>query len=108
MQDYRVQEYRLPSPPSIKCNVLRESLSEDSQNIPCATLKERGSWVIFKYLWYYLTGVRISPSVSDPDRINLGQMDPDLGCPRQKTMFDGIEELLAHTKDVSERKKCMS
>jgi hypothetical protein len=23
--------------PSIKCNVLRESLSEDSQNIPCAT-----------------------------------------------------------------------
>jgi hypothetical protein len=37
LQDYRLQEYRLPSPPSIKCNVLHESLSEDSQNIPCAT-----------------------------------------------------------------------
>jgi hypothetical protein len=31
---------------SFKCNVLRESLSVDSQNIPCATLKRRGSWVI--------------------------------------------------------------
>ncbi len=38
----RVQEYRLPSPPSFKCNVLRESLSVDSQNIPCATLKRGG------------------------------------------------------------------
>jgi hypothetical protein len=45
-----VQEYRLPSSPSIKFNVLRESLSEDSQNIPCATLKSRGSWVISVYL----------------------------------------------------------
>jgi hypothetical protein len=34
LQDYRVQECRLPSPPSIKCDVLRESLSEDSENIP--------------------------------------------------------------------------
>jgi hypothetical protein len=34
--------------PSNKCNVLRESLSEseDSKNIPCATLKRRGSWII--------------------------------------------------------------
>jgi hypothetical protein len=32
LQDYRVQEYRFPSPPH--CNVLRESLSVDSQNIP--------------------------------------------------------------------------
>jgi hypothetical protein len=39
-------EYRLPSPPSIKCNVLRKSLFEDSQNIPCATLKRRVSWGI--------------------------------------------------------------
>ncbi len=31
-----------PPPPSFKCNVLRESLSVDSQNIPCATLKRRG------------------------------------------------------------------
>ncbi len=29
MQDYSVQEYRLPSPPSFKCNVLCESLSVD-------------------------------------------------------------------------------
>jgi hypothetical protein len=28
MQDYRVQEYRLTSPTFIKCDVLRESLSE--------------------------------------------------------------------------------
>ncbi len=48
---YRVLEYRLPSPPSIKCNVLHESLSEDSQNFPCAMLKRRGSWVISIYLW---------------------------------------------------------
>ncbi len=35
-------EYRLPSPLSTKCNVLRESLSKDSQIIPYATLKRRG------------------------------------------------------------------
>ncbi len=34
----RVRKYILPSPPpSVKCNVLRMSLSQDSQNIPCAT-----------------------------------------------------------------------
>jgi hypothetical protein len=33
LQDYRVQEYRLPFPSSFKCNVLRESLSVDSQNM---------------------------------------------------------------------------
>jgi hypothetical protein len=32
-----------PISPSIKCNVLHDSLSEDSQNIPCATLKRRES-----------------------------------------------------------------
>ncbi len=43
LQDYRVQDYRPPSLPFIKCKVVRESLSEDSQNIPCATLnKEKG------------------------------------------------------------------
>ncbi len=62
MQDYRVQENRLPSSPSIKCNLLRESLSEDSQNIPCATLKRRGSWVI---------------RVADPDPDSIGSVDPD-------------------------------
>ena len=52
LQNYRVKEYRLPSPPSYKCNVLRESLSVDSQNIPCETIeKRRGSWVISVYLW---------------------------------------------------------
>ncbi len=46
LQSTRVQEYKLPSPPFFKCNVLRESLSVDSQNIPCAILKRMGSWVI--------------------------------------------------------------
>jgi hypothetical protein len=45
LQGYRVQEYRLSSPSYFKCNVLRESLSVDSQ-----TLKRRGSWVISVYL----------------------------------------------------------
>jgi hypothetical protein len=46
LQDYRVYEYRLPSPPSVTCNELRESLTEDSRNISCATLKRRVTWVI--------------------------------------------------------------
>ncbi len=50
LQDYRVQEYRLPSPPSFKCNVLRESLSVDSQNIPCTKLKRKGSWINSVYI----------------------------------------------------------
>jgi hypothetical protein len=50
LQAYRVQEYRLPTPPSFKCNVLRESLSGDSKITPYATLKRRGSWVISVYL----------------------------------------------------------
>ncbi len=45
----QVQEYRLLS--FIKCNVLRESLCVDSQNIHCATLMKRGPWVISIYLW---------------------------------------------------------
>jgi hypothetical protein len=40
----------------------RVSLSVDSQNIPCATLKRRGSWVISVYLWVYCT------SFPDPER----------------------------------------
>jgi hypothetical protein len=39
LQTTRVQT---PLPPSIKCNVLRQSLAGDSQNIPCATLKRMG------------------------------------------------------------------
>jgi hypothetical protein len=42
-----------PPPPPFKCDVLRESLSVDSQNVPCATLKRRGSWVTSVYLWQY-------------------------------------------------------
>ncbi len=40
IQSTRVQT---PLSPSFKSNVLRESLSVDSQNIPCATLKRRVS-----------------------------------------------------------------
>jgi hypothetical protein len=49
----RLQSTRVQTPLSlsIECNVLRKSLSGDSQNIPCATLKRKGSWVIFIYLW---------------------------------------------------------
>jgi hypothetical protein len=59
MQDItvaRLQSTRVQTPlsPSFKCNVLHESLSEDSQNIPCATPKRRGSWVISVYLWVWL------------------------------------------------------
>jgi hypothetical protein len=55
MQDVtvaRLQSIRVPTPlsPSFKCNVLRESFSVDSQNIPCATLKKRGPWIISVYL----------------------------------------------------------
>ncbi len=51
MQDVmvaRLQSTRVQTPlsPSFKCNVLRESLSVDSQNIPCAILKRIGSLVI--------------------------------------------------------------
>jgi hypothetical protein len=56
LQSTRVQTSL--SSPSIKCNVLRESFSEDSQNILCATPKRRGSWVISVYLCL---------SVADPD-----------------------------------------
>ena len=41
---------KVKTPLSFKCTVLHESVSEDSQNIPCATLKRRGSWVISKYI----------------------------------------------------------
>jgi hypothetical protein len=45
---------RLPSPPSIECNVLHESLSEEIQYIPCATPKRGGSWVLSICLWLSL------------------------------------------------------
>jgi hypothetical protein len=43
---------QIPFSLSIKCNDLRENLSEYSQNIPCATLKRRWPWVISIHLWY--------------------------------------------------------
>jgi hypothetical protein len=47
MQDVTVtRPQSTDSPLLFYCNVLRESLSVDSQNIPCAPLKRRGSWVI--------------------------------------------------------------
>ncbi len=42
MQGYRVQEFRLSSPPSFKCNVLRESLSVDQSKYSLRNTKERG------------------------------------------------------------------
>jgi hypothetical protein len=39
----------------LQSNVLLESLSEDCENIPCATLKRRESWVNSIYLWLYCT-----------------------------------------------------
>jgi hypothetical protein len=41
LQDYRVQEYKLTFPPSTKCNVLRESLSEGSQRVIYSTYVTR-------------------------------------------------------------------
>ncbi len=75
LQDYRVQEYKLPSPPAF--NVLRESLSVESQNIPCATLKIRGSWVISVYL-------RTTPKSSFPAQLHrkrggMGKLSPSGG-----------------------------
>jgi hypothetical protein len=47
---YKATEYRTSLSAIFSvCNVLRESLSEDSQNIPCATQKRKGVvalWVI--------------------------------------------------------------
>jgi hypothetical protein len=39
--------------------ILRESLSEDSQNIPCATLKRKGSWVISTVYVYGISGLTV-------------------------------------------------
>jgi hypothetical protein len=48
----------LPPPPYFKCNVLRESLSVYIQNIPCATLKRKGSWVVISvYLWFRMSSI---------------------------------------------------
>jgi hypothetical protein len=51
LQDYRVTGVQTSFSPSIKCNVLREGLSEDSQNIPCATPKEKWVVVFSTYFW---------------------------------------------------------
>ncbi len=43
LSGYEVQDCRLHSPPSMKCNVLRESLSEDSKNMySLRNIKEKG------------------------------------------------------------------
>ncbi len=47
----RLRSTRVQTPlPTPHRNVLHESLSEDSQNIPCAMLKRRESWVISVHL----------------------------------------------------------
>ncbi len=43
----RVKDFSLPP----LLNVMRESLSDDSQNIPCAALKRSEKWVISINLW---------------------------------------------------------
>jgi hypothetical protein len=61
---FKTTEYKSTDspPPSMKCNVLLESLSEDSQNIPCATLKSRGSRVLSIYLCMKIRlGVFVDP-----------------------------------------------
>ncbi len=51
LQDYRVQEYRLPSPPLLDV-MYYVRVSEDSQIfLALPTLKRKKSWVIFIYLW---------------------------------------------------------
>ncbi len=55
--------YRVPSPPSIKCNYTAWESLWGQSNILCATLKRRGSWVISVYLWAVLTVTH----VLDPD-----------------------------------------
>ncbi len=62
----RLQSTRVQTPlsPLFKMygNVLRESLSVDSQNIPCATLKRRGSWIISVNLCISLFGPDLQQS----------------------------------------------
>jgi hypothetical protein len=41
LQDYRVQEFRLSSPPSFKCNVLRQSLAVDQSKYSLRNTKEK-------------------------------------------------------------------
>jgi hypothetical protein len=42
LQDYRVQDYSSPFPPLLNVMYCVRVSLEDSQNIPCATLKRRG------------------------------------------------------------------
>ncbi len=75
LQTTRVQT---SSPTSFKSIVLRKSLSVDSQNIPCATLKRRGSWVISVYLWLLRLSsywrVSMSPATKILSYRNYGQI----------------------------------
>jgi hypothetical protein len=64
-------------PPSSKCYLLRESLSVDSQNIPCATLKRRGWWVISVKLWY--------PQSTQSTKVSL--QSSELGLPHPTTQW---------------------
>jgi hypothetical protein len=76
----------LLSPPSFKCNVLRESLSVDSQNIPYATLKRGGTWVISALLQELLK-MKLSSGILQ----NIGMKKPPVGagtfCPLYILLF---------------------
>ncbi len=56
----RQQSTRAQTPLYFKFYVLRESLSADSQNIPCAILKRTGLWAISVYLCSNLSSPTIS------------------------------------------------
>ncbi len=60
MQDItvvRLKSTRVQTPLSpffkMLCTAWEYGISVESQNIPCTTLKRRGSWVISVYLWFH-------------------------------------------------------
>jgi hypothetical protein len=89
MQDVtvaRLQNTRVQTPLStlfkMYRNVLRESLSVGRQNIPCATLKRRGSsWVISVCLWsnLMLSGDPVLGHVNVDNRAGLHEQLPQEG-----------------------------
>ncbi len=91
MQDAKVTRLQTPLSLSLKCNVLRESLSVDSKNIHCATLKRRGSWVISVNFWGPLTVYRKKGADKLRGRIRQG-LGSDLSH-----MFRSAAEHLLHT-----------
>jgi hypothetical protein len=98
---YKSTEYKSTdsSLPSIKCNVLRESRSEDSQNIPCAALKKRGSWVISVSYNKQVLRIRdVYPGFRILIFTHHGSRIPDLGSRIQKEQQKrGVKKNCCHT-----------